>query len=232
MTRTDLLDVVYCFYPRGLLVGAKGYDDTEEVQRQRDAARRGVTGYPTWKAMIRRLGARYPVTDRSVCILAGWRVPAYSAEIEIPGRTLGFHVSLLGPYYGIHRTGAVGEEEAAPDLVREIEATYPGYAPIAPELGDEVVPDVCLDTRPFGKVTIHDCLLSVVWDDSSGPWPPAPYRPPTAAERREQHARTVQSVKAGWRWGRAVGLSEREALALLDEDAKREADDDPKGGDG
>jgi hypothetical protein len=33
-----------------------GYDETEERYRQREAARRGATEYPTWKAMIRRLG--------------------------------------------------------------------------------------------------------------------------------------------------------------------------------
>ena len=81
--------------------------------------------------------------------------PAYSGDIDIPGHKLGFHVSLLGPYYGIHRTGAPGEEPAALDLAREIEATYPGYEPIPPELGDEVVPDV----EDLGKTTIYVCLL-------------------------------------------------------------------------
>jgi hypothetical protein len=84
----------------------------------------------------------------------------------------------LGPYYGIRRTGAVGEEDAACDLVREIEATFPGYAPIPPELGDEVVPDVSLDKRLFGEATIYDCILAQEWDRSSGPWPP-PSRPPS-----------------------------------------------------
>jgi hypothetical protein len=178
MTRSDLLALVYRFYPRGLLVGGPDYDDTEERYRQREAARRGAAEYPTWDAMTDRLGARYPLMSHSVCLLAGWCVPAYSADIEIPGYVIGFHVSLLGPCYGIRRTGAPGEEPVAHDLAREIEATYPGYEPIPPELGNEVVPDVSLDKRLFGEATIYDCLLSQEWEASSGPWPPSRCVPP------------------------------------------------------
>lgn len=176
MTRSELLDLVYRFYPRGLFVDTLGYDDTEEHHRRREAARRGVAEYPTWKAMIDRLGARYPIMDRSVSLLSGWCDPAYSGDISIPGHTLGFHVSLLGPCYGIHRTGAPGEEPAALDLAREIEATYPGYEPIPPEIGNEVVPDVAMATRNFGRATIYDCLLSDIWDRSSRPLSPPPVR--------------------------------------------------------
>jgi hypothetical protein len=178
MTRSELLEVVYRFYPRGLLEGGHGYFDSEECQRHADVTRRGIAEYPTWKAMIRRLGARYPLMDRSVSILAGSYDPAYSGHIEIPGHMLGFHVSLLGPYYGIHRLGAPGEEPAALDLAQEIEATYPGYAPIPPELGDEVVPDVV----SLGRTTIYVCLLSEVWKWSSGPEPTTTRQPLHDAE--------------------------------------------------
>ncbi len=190
MTLSDLLAVVYRFYPRGILPTGLGYDDTEERHRQREVARRAVAEYPTWKAMIRRLGARYPLMNHSVRILAADYVersydPGYSADIEIGGHTLGFHVSLLGPYYGIRRLGAPDEEQPALDLAREIEATYPGHETIPPELGNEVVPDV----GNFGKTTIYHCLLSEVWESSSyptpppdtTPWPDEP-EPPAGAE--------------------------------------------------
>jgi hypothetical protein len=170
MTRSDLLALVYHFYPRGLYVDGLGYDDTEERYRQCEAVRRGAAEYPTWKAMLRRLRARYPFTDHAMGVLGGSLMPGYSAEIEIPGHLLGFHVSLLGPYYGIRRLGAPGEDLAALDLAREIEATYPGYEPIPPELGDEVVPDVTLDKRLFGEATVYDCLLAQEWAESSGPY--------------------------------------------------------------
>jgi hypothetical protein len=170
MTRSDLLDLVYRFHPRGLTPGDLGYDDAEERYRRREARRRGAAEYPTWKAMIRRLGERYPFMDRSLFCSEGIYDPAYSGQIVIPGRTLGFCVSLLGPCYGIHRTGAPGEEPAALDLAREIEVTYPGYEPIPLELGNEVVPDVCSDGQYFGKATIYNCLLSEEWERSSRPY--------------------------------------------------------------
>jgi hypothetical protein len=145
MTRTELLEVIYRFYPRGVPVYGPEYDNTatydnsKERRRLEEASLRGRAEYPTWKAMIRRLGERYGLADESLCLFGSGIYPAYSARIYIPGGTFTFHVSLLGPYYGIHYLG--GREEPAA-IAREIEATYPGYEPIPPELGNEVVPDV------------------------------------------------------------------------------------------
>jgi len=178
VTRAELLEVVYRFHPRGLSPDDLGYEATEERQRQRDAMVRAVVKAPTWIAMLDRLQARYgPPVDDSVHIRAGYYDPAWSGGIFIPGYTVGFCVCLLGPYYGIRRMGAASEEAAALDLAREIEATYPGFRPIPPELGDEVVPDVGLDSKGFGSATIHHCLLAAAWESLAGPWPPPP-RPP------------------------------------------------------
>jgi hypothetical protein len=171
MTRSELLEVIYRFYPRGLWPDDPGFADTKEHRRLVDAARRAVAEYPTWTAMFRRLAARYTLQNESLFLLAGGIDPAYSAYVILPGRTLGFHVCFLGPYYGIHRTGAPGEEPAASDIAREIEATYPGYEPIPPELGNEVVPDVAPDPRLLGEATIYECLLAIAWEGSSRPLP-------------------------------------------------------------
>jgi hypothetical protein len=69
-------------------------------------------------------------------------------------------VSFFGPYYVVHRLGRPGEEPLARSITRAIEATYPGYEPIPPELGDVEEPDVHVDSGPVGKATIYDCLLS------------------------------------------------------------------------
>ncbi len=183
MTRRELLDVVYRFYPRGVQPfqrnhvppGERVYDDTEEHLRLVEAARRGAAEYPTWQAMIRRLEDRYVLQNESLHLLGGSissaYSSAYSARIFLDDRRLSFHVSLLGPYYGVHRTGAAADEPVASDIAREIEATYPGYEPIPPELGREVVPDVAMDAVALGEATIHVCLLSLVWTWGTGPLP-------------------------------------------------------------
>ncbi|MGK3990183.1 hypothetical protein WME99_44475 [Sorangium sp. So ce136] len=67
-----------------------------------------------------------------------------------------------GPYYGIHDTGEPDEIPAA--VVEEIEATYPGYQTIPPELGNEVVPDVDMDgVMMMGEATIYMCRFSPKW---------------------------------------------------------------------
>jgi len=178
MTRSELFNVIYRFYPRGVLpydriyvpTGEPFYDDTEEYRRQVEASNRARAEYPTWKAMIRRLGDRYPLHNLSLHILAGGTDPAYSAAIYLnePKEpkdllALTFHVSLLGPYYGIHLPGIPEEEPVAREVVREIKATYPGYQQIPPELGNEIVPDVATVAAGFGEATIYLCLFSSFW---------------------------------------------------------------------
>lgn len=176
VTRAELLDVVYRFYPRGMLdisrehvpPGEPVYDDTEEYRRLVEAANRGRAEYPRWEAMIRRLPDRHNLRDESLSLVSGATDPAYSARVYRPrdlelrnNPSISFHVSLLGPYYGIHDRGEPDEKPAA--IAAEIESTYPGYQPIPPELGNEVVPDVAMFGVSFGKATIGICLFSTVW---------------------------------------------------------------------
>ncbi|MGK3996433.1 hypothetical protein [Sorangium sp. So ce1024] len=172
INRSKLLDVVYRFYPRGVHNFARihvppnepFYDDTEEHRRLIEAANRGRAEYPTWKAMIRRLGDRYGLQNESLNLFSGGSDPAYSARIWLTDETaLSFHVSLLGPYYGIHLPGIPEEEPVAREIAAEIEATYPGYQTIPPELGNEVVPDVAMDGALMGEATIYMCIFSRVW---------------------------------------------------------------------
>ncbi|WP_437588642.1 hypothetical protein [Sorangium sp. So ce1000] len=172
ITRSELLDVVYRFYPRGVHntdriyvpPNEPVYKDTEEHRRLMEAANRGRAEYPRWNAMIDRLEARYGLQNESLHLLSGGADPAYSARIWITDETaLSFHVSLLGPYYGIHLPGIPEEEPVAREIVREIESTYPGYRPIPPELGNEVVPDVAMIVVLMGEATIYMCLFSEVW---------------------------------------------------------------------
>jgi hypothetical protein len=122
--------------------------------------------------MTDRLGERYRLSNDSIRLLAGWVDPGYSASIYRPKdletvpslssrASISFHVSLLGPYYGIHDMGEPDEKPAA--IAEEIEATYPGYKQIPPELGNELVPDVAMDGALMGEATIYVCLFSKVW---------------------------------------------------------------------
>jgi hypothetical protein len=170
--RSELLDVVYRFYPRGILhmervhvpPGEPVYMDTEEHCRLIVTAARGRREWPKWKAMIRRLGDRYGLQDESLHLLAGNIDPAYSGRVWLTDKTtINFHVSLLGPYYGIQLPGVPEEEPVAREIAREIEATYPGYRTIPPEIGNEVVPDVCFNNSEFGECTIYVLLFSEFW---------------------------------------------------------------------
>lgn len=170
-TTSGLYELIYRFYPRGVRniqreyvpLGESVYDDTEEHFRLVEAANRGRTDYLTWKAMVRRLGDLYSLQNESLHLLSGGADPAYSARIWLDDdKALSFHVSLLGPFYGIHLPGMPGEDTITRNVIREIESTYPGCQTILPEIGNAPVPDVYA-TLAFGKETIYTCLFSEVW---------------------------------------------------------------------
>lgn len=218
MTHSELLELVYRFYPRGVFPYApahvplheRSYHDTDERRRVLDAARRGGQDYPTWKAMIDRLGDQLVLQDESLHLLSGGADPAYSARMYRPGdmnpgdplmsrASLSFHVSLLGPYYGVHDTGEQGGKEAA-IIIGEIETTYPGYKLVPPEIGNEVVPDVGMDGVAFGAATIYVCLFSPVWewvehDDSPSPELTASVA--QEADGRGSPVRWARSIQSG-----------------------------------
>lgn len=171
MTPSGLRELIYRYYPRGVMhiarihlaPGEIYFGDTEEHRRLVEIANRGRAEYSTWQAMVRRLGQRYRVQNESMHLFAGGTDPAYSARIWLTNDiALSFHVSLLGPFYGVHLPGIPEEVPVAIDVVREIEATYPGYQQIPPEIGDEPVPDIEAGVQ-FGKETIYTCLFSIVW---------------------------------------------------------------------
>jgi hypothetical protein len=174
VSRSELLEVIYRFYPRGILhmervhvpEGEAVYMDTEEHCRLMVTAARGRREWPMWKAMLRRLGARFSAQDESLYLLSGNIDPAYSGRIWLgPGRTsISFHVSLLGPYYGIQLPGVPEQEPVAREIAKEIEATYPGYQNIPPEIGNEFVPDVSFNSD-FGDRSIYVLLFSTYWSE-------------------------------------------------------------------
>src|SRR3954467_111623 len=92
ITHSELLDVVYRFYPRGVHCFERihvppnepFYGDTEEHRRLVEAANRGRAEYPTWKGMIYRLGDRYRLQNESLSLVSGGGDPAYSARIYRP----------------------------------------------------------------------------------------------------------------------------------------------------
>jgi hypothetical protein len=180
ITRSELLALIYRFYPRGVPNFARihvppnevFYDDTEEHRRLVEAANRGRIEYPTWKGLIERLDNGCYLQNESFHLFAGGVAPAYSARIfrlteEEPVRScenravLSFHVSLLGPYYGIHDRG--DRDGRAAVIASAIEAAYPGYQQIPPEIGNQVVPDVAMDGALMGDATIYICLFSDEW---------------------------------------------------------------------
>ncbi len=172
MLRSELLRLIYRFYPAGMPVENPEYTKTEEYLRRVEAQGVAALERTKWKEMLQRLGA----VDASFHILAGgWPDSALSALLELPRARLGFHVSVLGPYYGVHRLGMADEGSAAETIAGEIERTY-GFQAIPPEIGYGRVPHVELHSMRMHEATLYGCLLSPDWDASSRDEnDPAPY---------------------------------------------------------
>lgn len=110
----------------------------------------------------------------------------FHASLWLPTRPgeathwLGFFVSFVIPYYVIYSLHqrkdpfdggehvafdiSVDEQPFAAAIKKEIEETYPGHAPMPPEVGMTVVPEIdAYGHGPGDKATIYDCLFCDVW---------------------------------------------------------------------
>lgn len=116
------------------------------------------------------------------CYTGVLRLPARARDEE--NHRLVFLISFVVPYYAIrsechvpvllpdgkpelaHKTSfdlSPGEAPFGKVIAEEIESTFPGHEPIAPEVGLTVVPDVVAGNKWFGEATIFTCLFSDAW---------------------------------------------------------------------
>ncbi len=180
-----LIELCYRYYPRSLSDDDPRYKDTEE-HRCLVAARRtaGANEEERWRPMLRRINARFPspgVQNLSLHLPTGSCDGGYSGRLwlhalrpEGSADSLEFHVSFLAPYYFLFssRLPEGGqryeqqvallpkEEPYARAVVEEIEATFPGYEPMPPEVGNVVVPDVVAGNKGMGEATLYHCLFT------------------------------------------------------------------------
>jgi hypothetical protein len=133
------------------------------------------------------------VTNRSLHLPTGSIDACYSAWLDLPpsagehARNLGFLVSFLVPSYVVYSsrmthldprdpasegrsirrefsfTFTGDEEPYVREIVREIEATYSGYEPMPPDVGNVIVPDVVAGLKLMGETTLYHCLFSDDW---------------------------------------------------------------------
>lgn len=115
----------------------------------------------------------------------------FTGELWLPARspgaknrTLRFLVSFVVPCYVVFRwcnelreraAGTLDPQSAtsfelSPDesafakvIIEEIELAYPGYAPIPPEVGRTVIPDIVTERKRFGEAEIFGCFFSDDW---------------------------------------------------------------------
>jgi hypothetical protein len=191
----ELFDIVYRFYPRGIWPDDPQYPKREEGRRFKETCHQAYANYGPWRAMLGRLGARFPdcrVRDEAMHLASGGCALSYDAKLVLPTLTceqgehaLGFLVSIVVPYYVIYgrvffyfKDDSYGDKATLPGirlelssieqpyargLAQELEATFPGYEPMPPDIGKVVVPDVCTNIRGMGEATLYDCLLADLW---------------------------------------------------------------------
>ncbi len=181
----ELIELCYRYYPRGVSDDDPRYKNTEEYQRLATARRQaGASEEERWRPMLRRLRARFPafiVQGLSMHLPTGDYDGGYSGQLylhdpmpEGSADSLEFRVSFLAPYYFLfssrlpeggqryeHHLDLLPDEEPyARAIVEEIEAAFPGYAPMQPEVGHVVVPDVVAGFRRMGEATLYHCLFA------------------------------------------------------------------------
>lgn len=178
----ELLEVVYRFYPRNMWTPERGhdpgYDDTRENRDLVAARRRAGAEEEPWRAMLRRLDARFPecsIQNQCLHLLSGGCDACYSAWLWIEQapdqkeRThcLAFWVSFVVPYYVIYSSRWICldelDNEGQPKERREIRFDLsPDEQPYGRAIEEEIKMTFGSDFEPMppeiGKIIVPDVV--------------------------------------------------------------------------
>ena len=171
---SELLAVVYRFYPRGLRQYDPGYKATEEYRRLVQARiHAGADGNP-WDVFLDRLSVRFPdepkgtIQNGSVHLPTGRMDAGYIGCFWLPPRgpweknhMIGFLVSFLVPCYVVYSSAHISVSAKDPEAwSHQIHFTFsPDEAPCAQVITEEIVsafPDYELMPPEIGNVVVTD----------------------------------------------------------------------------
>jgi hypothetical protein len=188
-TTEQWLDIARSYYALDKGEVGPARHDNPEGRKQREAHVRACDKYREWLAFLERIDTRFPgrqVENRSI-FRQGPNTSiydlAYAGTIDLATRNaderyryLGFMVSIVIPCYVVYHLARLTDNEErvsfvfdgddlplAGEIGSEIEATFPGYAPLPEDEGSAIVPGVRTALKPAGTATVYDCLLSDHW---------------------------------------------------------------------
>jgi hypothetical protein len=135
----ELTDIVYSYYPRGLLSNDPRYTQTEVYHRLVAARRQAGADNEPWRVILRRLGDHFPensVQNRSIHLPTGGWDACYSAHLYLPTalgeyfHMVGLLASFLVPYYVVYSSRIVDDLEEM-ERMRALAAMPPRVANIS-----------------------------------------------------------------------------------------------------
>jgi hypothetical protein len=121
ITRSELFDVLYRFYPREIHFHDPRYEESAEHHRLVAARREAGAARGAWQDLIRRFGDVFPgrgIHDNVLSCPAEWLKTSYRGWIDLPtapdehARTVAFQISFLAPCYVIYATRTTDDLEA------------------------------------------------------------------------------------------------------------------------
>jgi hypothetical protein len=163
------------------------------VQARIKAGNEDLTGTSPWCGLLARLSARFPdhqIQNGSFHLPTGEMDAGHSGLFWLPPRgtweknhVLGFLVSFIAPSYVVYSSAHVvspslephsavhdirftfspDEEPYAQAIIAEIDAVFPRYEPMPPEIGNQIVSDVAVGNQLIGKATLYHCLFTECW---------------------------------------------------------------------
>jgi hypothetical protein len=182
---TSLLDAVYRHYPRDMWSDDPAHASTLETKRLRDAQKSARTDRSRLISLMEAIEADMPgvkAMDLSylaydACYIVRLNVDPVEEETT-RWREVVTCISVIAPVYLLYQAlievAISGEQRStiayAPDpevtplwrvVARQVERLF-DYAPVEPELGLTIVPDVQVQNVLLGDATLYDCLFTPV----------------------------------------------------------------------
>lgn len=169
MEEQKILNLVYDFYPRGIETCSLEYPDRPEVEKLKNILKNPIN---TQKAnnLYDEFVILYGKTNVHNMTLFGWGNPCYHFRVicrdgENVNKFIVF-ISVISDYYYIYKHDDLWQEKEKLEgnnydkILKNVKTFFPEYKALPPNLARQIVPDIMLDSKDFGDVSILNCLFT------------------------------------------------------------------------
>lgn len=170
MDENNILDIVYSYYPKGVLGYTPEHDESRETKKLQNLLKKSP--YKKNAAQLEKyLIAEFDEKYIQNMTLFGWNKPCYHLRVEVKDKDNNWDVyvifiSVISDYYYIYTNDDLWQKSKNPNdatwelLDKKVKEFFPEHQPLSSDIAQVKIDDVSVGHNDLGEVHLLYCLFT------------------------------------------------------------------------